>query len=59
MPDQQGATNFPLMPSQNTLGDNGVMLGIERFGASAPYNEIYTHVGVTVDKIVETAAGLV
>ena len=37
------------------VGDNGVVLGIERFGASAPYKEIYTHLGLTVDKLVEAA----
>jgi transketolase len=41
------------------VGDDGVILGIERFGASAPYKEIYTHLGLTVDKLVETAKTLV
>jgi transketolase len=41
------------------VGDDGVILGIERFGASAPYNEIYTHLGLTVDKLVEAAKKLV
>jgi transketolase len=41
------------------VGDDGVILGIERFGASAPYKEIYTHLGLTVDKLVETAKKLV
>jgi transketolase len=41
------------------VGDDGVVLGIERFGASAPYKEIYTHLGLTVDKLVETATKLV
>jgi transketolase len=41
------------------VGDDGVILGIERFGASAPYKEIYEHLGLTVDKLVEMAKKLV
>jgi transketolase len=41
------------------VGDNGEILGIEHFGASAPYKEIYTHLGLTVDKLVEAATKLV
>lgn len=41
------------------VGSDGVILGLERFGASAPYKEIYTHLGLTVDKLVETAKKLV
>lgn len=41
------------------VGTDGVILGIERFGASAPYKEIYTHFGLTVDKLVETARSLI
>jgi Transketolase len=41
------------------VGDDGVILGIERFGASAPYKEIYTHLGLTVDKLVEAAKKLI
>ena len=41
------------------VGDDGVILGIERFGASAPAATIYTHLGITVDRMVETAMKLV
>jgi transketolase len=41
------------------VGDNGVVLGIERFGASAPYERIYEELGVTVDKLVDAAERLV
>jgi len=41
------------------VGDSGVTIGIDRFGASAPYKEIYEHLGLTVAKIVETAKRLV
>jgi len=47
------------MSWQRWVGDDGVILGIDRFGASAPYKEIYTHLGLTVDKLVETALSLV
>jgi len=32
-----------------------VVLGIDRFGASAPYEKVYDELGLTVDKIVEAA----
>jgi transketolase len=41
------------------VGSDGVILGLERFGASAPYKEIYEHLGLTVDKLVDTAKQLV
>jgi transketolase len=34
------------------LGPQGVMMGIERFGASAPYKVIYEHFGFTTDNVV-------
>jgi transketolase len=41
------------------VGDDGVILGIERFGASAPAADIFTHLGITVDHLVRTAKKLV
>jgi transketolase len=41
------------------VGSDGVIIGIERFGASAPYKDIYTHLGLTVDKLVDTAKQIV
>jgi len=41
------------------VGDDGVILGLERFGASAPAQTIYQHLGITVDHMVETAKSLV
>ena len=41
------------------VGDDGVILGLERFGASAPAATIYEHLGITVDHIVKTAKQLV
>ena len=43
------------MSWQRWVGSDGVALGINRFGASAPYKAIYEHLGLTVDKVVETA----
>jgi transketolase len=41
------------------VGDQGVVIGIERFGASAPYKDLYEHLGISVAKIVEAARGMV
>jgi transketolase len=41
------------------VGDDGVILGLERFGASAPAATIYTQLGITVDRMVATAKQLV
>ena len=41
------------------VGDDGVIIGIERFGASAPAPTIYAHLGITADRVVETAKKLV
>ena len=41
------------------VGGDGEIIGIDRFGASAPYQTIYNELGLTVDKLVETARRLV
>lgn len=41
------------------VGDDGVILGLDRFGASAPGPTIYEHLGITVNHMVETAKTLV
>jgi transketolase len=41
------------------IGDDGVILGIERFGASAPAARIFTELGFTVDRMVDAAKLLV
>ena len=38
---------------------DGVVIGIDRYGASAPYETVYTELGITVEKVVEAARGLV
>jgi len=41
------------------VGENGVIMGIERFGESAPYQRIYKEFGLTVDDVVAEARLLV
>jgi len=41
------------------VGDHGEIIGINRFGASAPYKEIFRHLGLTVENIVERASAIV
>lgn len=40
------------------VGDDGIIIGLDRFGASAPYEEIYQNLGLTSKRIVEQAQGL-
>ena len=47
------------MSWQRWVGPDNVILGIERFGASAPYTRIYEELGLTVKQLVAAAAGLV
>jgi transketolase len=37
------------------VGDAGAVIGMERFGASAPYKEIYRNLGFTPERIAATA----
>ena len=37
------------------VGDNGEVIGIDRFGASAPYKDNFEHFGFTVSNIIRTA----
>jgi transketolase len=46
------------MSWQRWVGSDGAALGLHRFGASAPYKQLYEHLGLTVDKVVETAKQL-
>ena len=38
------------------VGDQGLAIGIDHFGASAPYKEIYEHFGLTADRVAREAA---
>ena len=37
------------------VGDSGAVIGIDRFGASAPYKEIYAHFGLTPENVAAQA----
>jgi transketolase len=41
------------------VGSDGVVMGVDRFGASAPYERIYEELGLTVDKIVASVRGMI
>jgi transketolase len=45
-------------PWHRWVGVRGVVLGLERFGASAPYQRIYKELGLTVERVVEAATAL-
>ncbi len=45
-------------PWYRWVGDRGAVLGIERFGASAPYRRIYQEFGLTVENVVKRAKDL-
>ena len=40
------------------VGDLGAIIGIDRFGASAPYEEIYRNLGLTAEHVAEQAEHL-
>jgi transketolase len=40
------------------VGERGAIVGIERFGASAPYQRIYKELGITLDRVVTEAKRL-
>jgi transketolase len=42
-------------PWYRWVGDRGAIIGIERFGASSPYQRIYKELGLTVDRVVAEA----
>jgi transketolase len=37
------------------LGTSGAFVGMNSFGASAPYDKLYQHFGITTDRVVATA----
>jgi len=41
------------------VGSGGTVVGVDRFGASAPYKTLYEKLGVTTDRVVEEALRLV
>jgi len=45
-------------PWYRWVGDRGAVLGIERFGASAPYQRMFQELGLTVENVVRRAKEL-
>ncbi len=43
------------MPWYRLVGDAGVVIGLDRFGASAPYERIYRELGLTAEHVVAVA----
>ncbi|MEM6530944.1 MAG: transketolase C-terminal domain-containing protein [Chloroflexota bacterium] len=43
---------------QKYVGMDGIAVGVDTFGASAPYEKIYEEYGLTVEKMVEAAKSL-
>jgi transketolase len=41
------------------VGDMGEIIGLDHFGASAPYNILYEQFGITAEHVVEKAMALV
>ena len=41
------------------VGDHGTVVGIETFGASAPYQTLYEKYGITADRVAAAATALV
>ncbi len=37
------------------VGDSGIVLGVDKYGASAPYKELFAHYGLTVEHVLEEA----
>ena len=43
---------------EHYVGLEGIAIGLDHFGASAPYKTLYEHFGITADAVVEAANGL-
>ncbi len=41
------------------VGADGAFIGMETFGESGPYKDVYEHFGITVDRIAETARAVI
>ena len=51
---EAGVTDF----WRKYVGLDGAVVGIDRFGASAPADALFKHFGFTVDNVVATARSL-
>ena len=43
---------------QRYLGDRGVAIGLDRFGASAPFQTVYEELGITAEAVATAAEAL-
>ena len=41
------------------VGDQGAIIGLDRFGASAPAAEIFEHLGFTAERVIDVARRVV
>lgn len=41
------------------VGDEGFAIGIDRFGESGPYEEVYDYLGISAEKVIEKAEDLI
>jgi len=41
------------------VGLDGAVIGLDRFGASAPADQLFTHFGITADRVVAQAEALI
>jgi len=41
------------------VGDEGAVIGVDRFGASAPYQTLFQQYGLTAENIMQRAMALV
>jgi transketolase len=39
------------------IGEDGIFVGMSTFGASAPYEDLYRHFGITAEAVAEKVAG--
>ena len=46
-------------PWRSVVGSRGAVVGVDRFGASAPYQVIYEHLGLTPDGVAKRAAEVI
>jgi transketolase len=44
---------------QEWIGESGKMIGINKFGSSAPYKDLYEHYGLTVKNIISSVHELI
>jgi transketolase len=46
-------------PWRGVVGDNGVAIGIDSFGESAPAEALYAHFGLTADAVAKAARAVI